>query len=240
MIKFFRNIRQNLIMENPPDHRRAGKTSKYLKYAIGEIALVMIGILLALQVNNWNEQRKENVLKKKLLNELYLSISNDTVRLNNEINNLQEVLDHANFIKQKFSDNTPYEKKLDTSFAFVSNVFVNEADYTVYNRILDVGIDIIKNDSLKNFVVTYYHHSKYYKQIEQYYENSKYFRQHIYPTYFKSFKHSREAIPIDYESLKTASEFNVALDYCINDARFFKNIATHRKQYALDIIQILK
>ena len=51
MIKFFRKLRQNLLMEN--------KTGKYLKYAIGEIALVMIGILLALQVNNWNNYRLE-------------------------------------------------------------------------------------------------------------------------------------------------------------------------------------
>ena len=53
MIKFFKRIRQNLLLE--------GKTGKYLKYAIGEIVLVMIGILLALQVNNWNEKRKQGV-----------------------------------------------------------------------------------------------------------------------------------------------------------------------------------
>ena len=50
MIIFFRKIRQRLLTEN--------KFSKYLLYAIGEIALVMIGILLALQVNNWNEDQK--------------------------------------------------------------------------------------------------------------------------------------------------------------------------------------
>ena len=50
MIKFFRNIRQILIMEN--------NTSKYLKYAIGEIVLVVIGILIALQINNWNVDGK--------------------------------------------------------------------------------------------------------------------------------------------------------------------------------------
>lgn len=50
MIKFFRKIRQNLLLE--------GKTGTYLKYAIGEILLVVIGILIALQVNNWNEGRK--------------------------------------------------------------------------------------------------------------------------------------------------------------------------------------
>lgn len=52
MIKFFRKIRQNLLSE--------GKTGKYLKYAIGEIVLVVIGILIALQINNWNEQRAIN------------------------------------------------------------------------------------------------------------------------------------------------------------------------------------
>ncbi|MEX0997599.1 MAG: DUF6090 family protein [Flavobacteriaceae bacterium] len=50
MIKFFRKIRQNLLSE--------GKTGKYLKYAFGEIILVVIGILIALQINNWNEQNK--------------------------------------------------------------------------------------------------------------------------------------------------------------------------------------
>jgi Family of unknown function (DUF6090) len=65
MIKFFRKIRQNLLVEN--------KTGKYFKYAIGEIVLVMIGILLALQVNNWNQQRiaiqKEQLLLEALHNE---------------------------------------------------------------------------------------------------------------------------------------------------------------------------
>ena len=48
MIKFFRKIRYNLMSEN--------NTGKYLKYAIGEILLVVIGILIALQINNWNSQ----------------------------------------------------------------------------------------------------------------------------------------------------------------------------------------
>ena len=52
MIKFFRKIRYNLMKHN--------KTGKYFKYAIGEIVLVVIGILIALSINNWNEQRKNN------------------------------------------------------------------------------------------------------------------------------------------------------------------------------------
>lgn len=63
MIKLFRNIRKNLFDQ--------GKTSKYFKYAIGEIFLVVIGILIALQINNWNENRKANIEETALLESLY-------------------------------------------------------------------------------------------------------------------------------------------------------------------------
>tara|TARA_R110000765_G_scaffold127959_4_gene226037 strand:+ start:1835 stop:2227 length:393 start_codon:yes stop_codon:yes gene_type:complete len=63
MIKFFRKIRQNLLMEN--------KTGKYFKYAIGKIVLVMIGILLALQVSNWNQDRKDRISERKLLDNIH-------------------------------------------------------------------------------------------------------------------------------------------------------------------------
>src|SRR6056297_1515181 len=62
MIKFFRKIRQNLLSE--------GKTGKYLKYAIGEIVLVVIGILIALSINNWNENRKERNKEQIVLENL--------------------------------------------------------------------------------------------------------------------------------------------------------------------------
>ncbi|MBL0025801.1 MAG: hypothetical protein IPO98_12760 [Saprospiraceae bacterium] len=62
MIKFFRRIRQNLLNE--------GKTSRYLKYAIGEIVLVVIGILIALQINTWNESYKNKVSESMYLNEM--------------------------------------------------------------------------------------------------------------------------------------------------------------------------
>ena len=59
MIKFFRHIRKSMIMKN--------NTLKYFKYAIGEIALVMIGILLALQVNNWNEEKKLHLYRFRVI-----------------------------------------------------------------------------------------------------------------------------------------------------------------------------
>ncbi|WP_437399562.1 DUF6090 family protein [Flagellimonas lutimaris] len=78
MIKFFRKIRQNLLSE--------GKTGKYLKYAIGEIILVVIGILIALQINNWNENRKNNLLEQQLLKALLTEFETNLVNLDRVIN----------------------------------------------------------------------------------------------------------------------------------------------------------
>ena len=74
MIKFFRKIRQNLLIEN--------KTGKYFKYAIGEIILVVIGILIALQINNWNENRKA----QKQETQIYTEIKSDLLQTRNDIN----------------------------------------------------------------------------------------------------------------------------------------------------------
>ncbi|WP_445386453.1 DUF6090 family protein [Robiginitalea sp. IMCC44478] len=75
MLRFFRQIRQRLLTDN--------KFSKYLLYAIGEILLVMIGILLALQVNNWNEQQKEEDQIRKQFISLKESLLLDKDWLNN-------------------------------------------------------------------------------------------------------------------------------------------------------------
>jgi len=65
MIKFFRKIRYDLLENN--------KIGKYLKYAVGEIVLVVIGIVIALQINNWNETRKQHKAEKEFIT----SVKND-------------------------------------------------------------------------------------------------------------------------------------------------------------------
>ena len=88
MIKFFRKIRQNLLMEN--------KTGKYLKYALGEIILVMVGILLALQVSNWNQQRMAQKKEKVLLSELHQEFVENKTQFEKVISMHQRALDACN------------------------------------------------------------------------------------------------------------------------------------------------
>ena len=96
MIKFFRNIRRSLLSE--------GKTSKYLKYAVGEIVLVVIGILIALQINNWNEHRKE--LKKELVvvEELYKELQQNLKVTTKHLKHIEKVNQEVLFLLNVSND----------------------------------------------------------------------------------------------------------------------------------------
>jgi tetratricopeptide (TPR) repeat protein len=98
MLKFFRKIRQNLLMEN--------KTGKYFKYAIGEIVLVVIGILIALQINTWNENRKSKDIVKNYYVQILQDLSKEYINLN------QDYLVYASNIAlhNEFVKNLPNQK----------------------------------------------------------------------------------------------------------------------------------
>jgi hypothetical protein len=81
MIKFFRNIRKKLIIEN----QSVIKNTNYFKYAIGEIVLVVIGILIALQINNWNEIRKDKSRIANYLSEIINDLDQDIIFFKNNM-----------------------------------------------------------------------------------------------------------------------------------------------------------
>ena len=87
MIKFFRKIRQNLLSE--------GKTGKYFKYAIGEIVLVVIGILIALQINNWNTNRIERKEELQILKSLKDDFEKTDANLDETLKKQTRVVDYC-------------------------------------------------------------------------------------------------------------------------------------------------
>ncbi len=83
MVRFFRTLRRKLIDEH--------KTRHYIYYALGEIILVMVGILLALQVNNWNEQRKVIATEKVILKSAIESMRQDSLLLVTALDELNKI-----------------------------------------------------------------------------------------------------------------------------------------------------
>ena len=149
MIKFFRKIRQNLLMEN--------KTGKYFKYAIGEILLVMVGILLALQVNNWNELSNQSKNELQLLRKLKKDINNDikSIKKFDETYAKREAdgkLALELFYKAKtVKDMDSVIKLSSTSW---NDLIVNNS---TYDEMMNEGILYnMKNQELQDLITSYY------------------------------------------------------------------------------------
>ena len=148
MINFFRKIRKELANEN--------QFVKYSRYAIGEILLVVVGILLALQINNWNEERKLRSEELKLLFDIKTNLETTLTNLElDTISNLNDVYWYEKIERYVFDD-LPYSKELDTAFgrfSFWNSPYITA---TAYKSLQTKGLDIIKNEILKNSIVNMY------------------------------------------------------------------------------------
>ena len=151
MIKFFRKIRYDLMSEN--------KTGKYLKYAIGEIVLVVIGILIALQINNWNENRKTKAQIKKSLVELRNDLSQDTVLIKER---LPFIIEHYNLNESLRARVAKPGATVDTLVQIMHHEFnpnwVVQLSYNAntYNSMVRTGLIENLPDALKTNIKNFY------------------------------------------------------------------------------------
>ena len=148
MIKFFRKIRQRLLTEN--------KFSKYLLYSIGEVVLVVIGILIAVQINsmyqNKNRLKSEEILLTQLRGELigiYGDLYNDLEKLIKSDNSHFKILYYL-------ENNLPYQDSLCVDFYFLKQDEYIYPEKAVFGKIKEEGLDIVRNDSIRLFTQALY------------------------------------------------------------------------------------
>ena len=150
MIKFFRRIRQQLLSED--------KFRKYLLYAVGEIILVVIGILLALQINNWNEERKAQNAETDILQRLQLDLRDDINVLEYQINFKKNMIDGYKTCLKILSDDTIATKEeFMKHFSTILQVGAVKLNVTTFNNLQTTGqIRLIKSNELADNIVSYY------------------------------------------------------------------------------------
>ncbi|MDT0553022.1 MAG: hypothetical protein BM563_10815 [Bacteroidetes bacterium MedPE-SWsnd-G1] len=142
MIKFFRKIRRNLLSE--------GKTRKYLKYAIGEIILVVIGILIALQINNWNENRKSSKIRNNYYEQVLQDLAKDTIYINRSIINIDSrISKYQNYLEklpkaENINDVVPLIRALDLTFRY-TNFNTNTIESLISTGDIKLMPDEIRN-----------------------------------------------------------------------------------------------
>ncbi|MFY0604858.1 MAG: hypothetical protein JXQ93_13040 [Flavobacteriaceae bacterium] len=134
------------------------KTGYYFKYAIGEIILVVVGILIALYINNWNENRKDQMKQKAILSELHKDFKKNLQQFNNVKNVHTRSLNAS--IKFKAYINYPKPQVVQDSIAKYYFLAFNGISYNPSNGVVESLISsgeykLIKNDTLRNYLISW-------------------------------------------------------------------------------------
>jgi hypothetical protein len=152
MIKFFRKIRQKMLTEN--------KFSKYLIYAIGEIILVVIGILIALQINEYKANRNIQSEEIEFLNFVKQDLHKDLENLKNvsgfkkmQFDNCKKIIEYYKHSVESIKDTLDFVDKIISTFYLINENPSNTAFETAK---LSGGIQKYKNKTLMNLLSTYY------------------------------------------------------------------------------------
>ena len=149
MIKFFRKIRQQLLAEK--------KFSNYLFYAVGEVVLVVIGILIALSINNRNEWKKDRVKEKIILNDLVKNIEINIQTLQDDTEWLHQKNHSSEIVLLALETKMDYSDTLRQHFHEARNtkqdLFLSNIGYQAYK---DQGLEIITNKALSTEIIKLY------------------------------------------------------------------------------------
>lgn len=205
MIKFFRRIRQGLLTAN--------KFSKYLIYAVGEIVLVVIGILIALQINNWNQESQSEKFEHKLLSELTETFVGDYSKVDLTIRWNKRDQSSCKIILEHLDRNLPYNDSLLMHFRQANNWTIVMFAKSAFDNAKSYGLHFIKDDSTRKLLTQFYEYQIVWDETNnerqtQYYYNT------VIPELTNLFEftsapslYSKGVEPKDYESLKTNERY---------------------------------
>lgn len=189
-----------------------GKIGKYLKYALGEILLVMIGILLALQVNNWNESRIERNEEIQVLKEVKNALIYD---LNDVFPAIQKRATSRRDLSIDLLETINTKKELNDTinYIFLTGGEIFRPSYSAYKALESKGIDLIKNDSIKYSIIQIY--DSYYVDLKLKLETNNFanLRDFNRPFVFENFKLNENEImiPLSPKSLIESERFKMIL-----------------------------
>ena len=199
MLFIFRKLRRSLM--------KTEGIRKYSLYAIGEIVLVVLGILIALQINNWNEWRKERIIEHQILNDLKISLVAD---VENQIDpNLRWIsrdIQNVNHIIDAIENKLPYQDSLSIKFRSMMTSKSFRWELTAYKNLENEGLNVISNSLLKDEIVRLYNMN--YPALEYRISNFsnnliEFFRPEMRMKfkYIHSDFNKNKYVPIDYEAL---------------------------------------
>ena len=223
------------------------KFSKYLLYAIGEILLVIIGILIALQINNWNEENKTRKEESNILTEMKLALKSDLDYIDFSIKSHKLSTRNLTIIKEQFQLKTTTNDSL--NYLYYSLLYTSPVEVTIvpFETLKSKGFDLISNNSLRNKILHYYEQTvKYSMNKEQFISKkftieycTKLFNTVAWYSYKPPNSGMNQIIPNDIESLKKDKVFLNLLNTKIDEFRSQTSAVLQAKEEIQNLLKLI-
>ena len=182
----------------------------WIKYGFETFA-ILIAILVALALENWNEERKERILEIEILAEIKQNLIEDLRDHNQNISFLNHVVRSSGIVLVHLNDDLPYHDSLANHFSWLPMAANFDAINSGYELWLSEGVNIITNDSIRMSISYIYGHR--YKWLRDFLKDRQYLNNQ--PLFndmmkkFKTFEILKTAVPRNYEELKDDDDFKV-------------------------------
>jgi hypothetical protein len=208
---------------------------------------VVVGILIALQINTWNNNKIEDRKETRILIQLKDGLITDKEVLESELDNLKQVQHSIKLLDDLLNDTElEYEKNLDTLFGKVYGIRNIQLNKAFYEDLKSSGIQLIKNDDIKTKVVSLYENN--YGQILSLINMEFHVNEVTRPYYLKNFQHiefGNSAHPIDFSFIWKDPQYKNIVDYRYktietNQIRFFNTTIKDIETMVDDIDSYLK
>jgi len=226
MLKFFRQIRHKMLSEN--------RTSKYLLYAAGEILLVVIGILIALQINNWSESQKKDTQIKKTVLEIKANLKRDSSSITFALEQKKEDLAAQHRVIQHLEKGMPFNDQLSKDLGRVMLLRDAHLVQNGYDILKGIGLEQINNAPLMSHLLMYYDKNSFMMRQAMDYDKEEFINV-LLPYLRKNFddwQKDKYGIPANYEQFRKDKYFVNSLKLALN------NLMGTIQEYELGLLEI--
>jgi hypothetical protein len=212
------------------------KTGKYFKYAVGEIILVVIGILIALQINNWNEKKNNINQAEKHLETISLNLKDDILQAENLLSETQTTIEYANDFLDQFKTLKPLDNNIQMYLIYLMferNIEINESGL---KALLNSNSMSFIDENLQSKILNYYRYIEQLKsrelnantEIKTMYE--PYVKENFYWIWNKTNPWHRQS---DFYKDDPRTSENIDLKSVIADKKLEINVMNRRYQSTL-------
>jgi len=196
-------------------NRKVRKFTIDWKHAVGEVFLIVVGVLVALAVNNWNTDRQDRQTELSLLQELRAALTADLDVLKGAETGFQSRKQKIEALRDHVGRAEPYAESLNADFGIVLGIWPIHFNRSPYEVLKAKGLNLVSNDSLRLKVVHVY--DQVYADYQESQEDDRNVIFEVvrpyYLTAFRNIRFQETATPINYESIVRDQLFRNILEY---------------------------